>query len=87
MAFYVVFTTVILDWLLNLFVFLTQLPASRLAFSLTRILRAEFEQLHYNFFFLTSLTLSYKRCLSVKQEKVHVGFLHAKRDQNLNYDF
>ena len=51
MAFYVVFTTVILDWLLNLFVFLTQLPASRLAFSLTQILRAGFEQLHYNFFF------------------------------------
>lgn len=58
MAFYVVFTTVILDWLLNLFVFLTQLPASRLAFSLTRILRAEFEQLHYNFLlFLITVAL------------------------------
>lgn len=58
MAFYVVFTTVILDWLLNLFVFLTQLPASCLAFSLTRILRAEFEQLHYYFFlFLITVVL------------------------------
>lgn len=46
MAFYVVFTTVILDWLLNLFVFLTQLAASRLPFSLTLIPRAQFEQAH-----------------------------------------
>lgn len=55
MAFYVVFTTAILDWLPNLFVFLTQLPASCLAFSLTRTLRAGFEQLRYFFLFLTTI--------------------------------